>query len=221
MTNNDILRRLRYIFDYGDAKMGAIFASGGYEVTRDQVRGWLKNEEDPIFLSCNDKQLAVFLNGLINEKRGQREGEQPVPEKRLTNNMILMKLKIALNLKAEDILAILELVDFDLSKHELSAFFRKSDHQHFRKCKDQVIRRFLMGMQFKYRDENKPKQEARHEEARFEKPWSEKTESEKPRSKETKQKQAAKPKESKPKEARQSAPKKSSDEITQADIWKK
>lgn len=210
MTNNDIIRRLRYIFDYGDAKMGAIFASGGYEVTRDQVRGWLKNEEDPIFLSCNDKQLAVFLNGLINEKRGQREGEQPVPEKRLSNNMILMKLKIALNLKAEDILAILELVDFDLSKHELSAFFRKSDHQHFRKCKDQVIRRFLMGMQLKYRDESKSKQEASHEEASHEEAGYEKTGHEKTRQKETRQK-----------ETRQSAPKKSNDEITQADIWKK
>ncbi len=209
MINNDILRRLRYIFDYGDAKMGSIFASGGYEVTRDQVRGWLKGEEDPIFLKCNDKQLAVFLNGLINEKRGKREGEQPVPEKTLTNNMILMKLKIALNLKAEDILAILELADFNLSKHELSAFFRKSNHQHFRKCKDQVIRRFLTGLQLKYCGEKEQQEKSKQKD-----PVQEASKNQAP-------KQGAPKQESQRKQTKQSAPKKSSDEITQADIWKK
>ena len=41
--------------------------------------------------------------------------------------------------------------DFSLSKHELSAFFRKPEHKHYRKCKDQVLRYFLKGVQLKYR----------------------------------------------------------------------
>jgi len=63
-----------------------------------------------------------------------------------------MKLKIALNLKAEDVLEIMGLAGFCLSKHELSAFFRKPDHKHYRDCKDQVLRTFLKGMQLKYCD---------------------------------------------------------------------
>ena len=92
-----------------------------------------------------------FLNGLINEKRGKKEGTQPEVETRLTNNIIFRKLKIALNLQAEDVLDILNLADFKLSKHELSAFFRKPGHKHYRECKDQILRNFLSGMQTRYR----------------------------------------------------------------------
>ncbi|KZX88680.1 hypothetical protein A3717_28330, partial [Alcanivorax sp. HI0013] len=101
---------------------------------------------------CNDRTLAIFLNGLINALRGKKPGPQPEPESRLTNNMIFMKLKIALNLQAEDVLAILELANFRLSKHELSAFFRKPGHKHYRECKDQILRNFLTGLQIQFRD---------------------------------------------------------------------
>lgn len=151
MTNNDILRRIRYTFDYGDDKMIALFGSGGKQVTRAEVSDWLKKEDDPEYKGLNDEHLAAFLNGFINEKRGKKEGPQPEPEKRLNNNVTLRKLKIALNLKDEDILEILLLANFRLSKHELSAFFRKPDHQHYRPLKDQILRNFLHGMQLKYR----------------------------------------------------------------------
>ena len=62
-----------------------------------------------------------------------------------------MKLKIALNMKAEDVLHTLSLAGFRLGKHELSAFFRKADHKHFRQCKDQVLRNFLQGLQLELR----------------------------------------------------------------------
>lgn len=152
MNQNDILRRVRFILDLDDSKMISVFSQGGTEVTRAQVSDWLKKDDDPAFQQATDLELATFLNGLIVEKRGKRDGPQPEPEKHLTNNMIFMKLKIALNLKAEDTLAILALSDFKISKHELSAFFRKPEHKHFRACKDQVLRNFLKGMQLQYRD---------------------------------------------------------------------
>ena len=151
MTNNDILRRLRYTFNYDDSKVIFLFGSGGQKVTRAQISDWLKKDDDPAFQNCNDKEMASFLNGLINHKRGKREGPQPMPEKRLTNNLILLKLKIALNLKAENILQILALADFPIGKSELSAFFRKPSHSHYRACKDQILRNFLKGLQLKYR----------------------------------------------------------------------
>lgn len=152
MTNNDIMRRIRYIFDFNDSKMMNLFAVAGQPATREQVSAWLKKEDDPGYEKCRDRQLAIFLNGLIIDKRGKREGPQPEPEKRLNNNIILMKLKIALNLKAEDVLGILELAEFCLSKHELSAFFRRPGHKQYRACQDQILRNFLKGMQLKYRD---------------------------------------------------------------------
>jgi len=151
MTNNDVLRRLRYTFDYSDSKMIALFAIADVTVTREQISNWLKKEEDPDYKNCSDVQLASFLNGLITDKRGKKEGPQPKPEKSLNNNIVFRKLRIALNLQAEDILDIMALADLKISKHELSAFFRKPDHKHFRSCKDQILRNFIKGLQLKFR----------------------------------------------------------------------
>ena len=96
--------------------------------------------------------MAISLNGLINDKRGKKDGPQHEPEKRLTNNIIFMKLKIALNLQAEDIIDVLRLEDLFISKHELSAFFRKPGHKHYRVCQEQILRVFLKGIQQKYCD---------------------------------------------------------------------
>jgi len=156
MTNNDIMRRIRYIFDFDDATMIAIFGLVDHQMTREQVSDWLKKEDDPAYQNCPDKQFALFLNGLITHKRGKKDGPQPKLEVHLTNNIIFNKLKIALSMKAEDVLAVLELADFRLSKHELSALFRRPEHKHFRACKDQILRNFLQGLQRKYRQDETP-----------------------------------------------------------------
>lgn len=129
----------------------AVFEAADKKVSRAQISDWLKKEDNAAFVECDDETLATFLNGFINIKRGKREGIQPKPETHLTNNLIFKKLRIALALKDEDILHILSLVDFKLSKHELSAFFRAPEHRQSRQCKDQVLRNFLNGMQKHYR----------------------------------------------------------------------
>jgi len=151
MTNNDILRRVRYIFDLGDDAMIRLFALSEREVTRAEVSSWLKKDEDPDFRECQDIDLATFLNGMIIDRRGRREGPLPVPETYLTNNLILTKLKIALSLSSDDIIAILALADYRMSKHELSALFRKPTHRSFRPCLNQMLRNFLAGLQLKHR----------------------------------------------------------------------
>jgi len=154
MTNNDILKRIRYIFDYNDSKMMDIFAQADEKVTRAQVSEWMKKEDDPDYKAFIDIKLACFLNGLINTNRGKRDGLQPRPEKTLNNNIIFRKLKIALNLKDEDILNILKLANMKISKHELSAFFRNPNQKQYMLCKDQILRNFLNGLQMKYKKEN-------------------------------------------------------------------
>ncbi|WP_372762545.1 DUF1456 family protein [Pseudoalteromonas sp.] len=151
MTNNDILRRLRYTFNLTDSAMVAVFASAAHTVTTEQVVAWLTKEGEAGFSAISDTEFAIFLNGFINTQRGKREGEQPEPETTLNNNIIFMKLCIALNMKAEDVIATLALVDFALSKHELSAFSRKVDNKHYRVCNNQVLRLFLTALQQQHR----------------------------------------------------------------------
>lgn len=64
----------------------------------------------------------------------------------MSNNDILKKLRVALKLRDENIVDILKLVDFNISKSELGAFFRNEDHPNFKPCGDQVLRNFLNGL---------------------------------------------------------------------------
>ncbi len=151
MNNNDILRTLRYTFNFKDAQMIEIFGLAGLEVNRGQVINWLKREEDEGFQAFFDKDLAYFLNGLIVKNRGKKDGEVPKAEKSLNNNQIFRKLRIALTYKEDDILEVLSSVGMHISPHELSAFFRNPKQHQFRVLKDQVLRYFLRGLQKKYR----------------------------------------------------------------------
>jgi len=150
MNNNDLLRRIRYTFEFSDDEMISLFALGDLEVTRAEVSNWLKKDDDPDFQGIYDVQFASFLNGLISHKRGAKEGDQPKAEKKINNNIIFRKLKIALSLRDDDILAILKLADMRVGKHELSAFFRNPLQSQYRPCKDQILRNFIHGMQIKY-----------------------------------------------------------------------
>ena len=151
MNLNDVLRRVRYIFDFDDNRMIEVFASADTAVTREQVCAWLKPEDSEGHVAIQDREMALFLNGLINELRGRREGAQPVPEESLSNNMVLTKLRIALNLQSDDVQALLEESGLQFSKHELSALFRKPGNKHYRHCEDQLLRNFLKGLQHRKR----------------------------------------------------------------------
>ena len=153
MTNNDIIKRVRYIFDFTDDQMIAIFESADYKVTRSLVSDWMKSDDDIDFKNIHDDQLATFLNGLINDRRGKRDGPQPKPEKILDNNTILKKFKIALNFKTEDIQEIFKLAGKPISPHEITAFLRNPKQNQYRPFLDQYLRNFLNGLQVKFRGE--------------------------------------------------------------------
>jgi|GEM_PF-107988 len=152
MNNNDILRRSRYILDLKDNQITKIFKHVDFQTTEQQVNKWLKREEEPGFVALSDEILIDFLDALIIEKRGLKDDQPRVKtEQQLDNNLILMKLKIAFHLKAEDALAVMDLAGFKISKHEFSALFRKKEHKHYRACKNQMLRKFMKGLQIKYR----------------------------------------------------------------------
>lgn len=130
-----------------------IFALADKEVTRAEISDWLKKDDHPDYKPIYDIDFAIFLNGFINLKRGKKEGEQPKPEKKLNNNLVFRKLRIALSFTDEDIVKTLGLVNFRISKHELSAFFRNPNQNQYRPCKDQILRNFIHGIQIMFRNE--------------------------------------------------------------------
>ncbi len=152
MINNDVLRRVRYALNLNDATMLEIFALSDCIITRDELLTFLKKDNEDNFVALDNQHLSSFLDGLITYKRGKQDN--PVAKKAeaaLDNNAILKKLRIALEFKEEDMLHTLKLADFELSKGELSAFFRQQGHKHHRKCGDQVLRNFLQGLTIHFR----------------------------------------------------------------------
>lgn len=147
MTNNDTLRRLRYALNIDDAKVAEIITLTGRATTPDEVVTWLKREDEKGYTGLPHDLLCRFLDGLIIEKRGPHpSGTVPEPLDFLPNNEILKKLRIALNLKEDDVLAVFKKADFVVTKAELGSFFRKEGHRNYRKCPEQVLRKFIHGL---------------------------------------------------------------------------
>ena len=150
MTNNDILRRLRHALDINDAKVAEIISKTGQQASRSQVSHWLKREEEEGCKAISDTMLCRFFDGLIIEKRGTRpDGTVPEPLPVLSNNEILQKLRIALELRDEEMTAVFERVGFVVTKAELRSFFRKQGHRNYRTCPEQVLRKFIQGLGMK------------------------------------------------------------------------
>jgi len=82
----------------------------------------------------------------------------------LTNNDILKKLRVAHKLRDEDIIKILKLVDYDITKGSLGDMFRDEDHPKFVGAGDQILRNFLNGLIIHLRGPRPKKKEPKKQE---------------------------------------------------------
>lgn len=147
MENNDFLRRLRYALNIHDEYILKCFNEGGAQLTVEELHAIFLRDEDENFLPCTSRRIEQFLDGLIVLKRGPRkESSVPPPADRLSNNLILKKLRIALELKEDAMLEVFKLGEFEVSKSELTALFRKPGHKNYKVCGDQLLKRFLKGL---------------------------------------------------------------------------
>ena len=141
MIHNDVLRSIRYMLDLSDQHVIDIARLSKPDLALDktEVQAFLSKEDEPGFVECSDAVLAHF--------RGPAPGQAPRPvEKRITNNIVLKKLRVAFELQDADMHQAFEEVGFPVSKPELSAFFRQADHRNYRACGDQILRNFLKGL---------------------------------------------------------------------------
>jgi uncharacterized protein YehS (DUF1456 family) len=154
MANNDILRSIRDALTIDDATMIQIFKQSGREVGQSTISALLKAEDEDGYIPCSDPILGFFLDGLIIHKRGAQDGT-PVaaakPAGRLTKNAIVKKLRIALDLKEDDMISIFKAARIEISKHDLSALFRKEDNKHYKECSERLFIAFLGGLALRCR----------------------------------------------------------------------
>lgn len=171
MDNNDLLIRLRYALDIKNNDMVEIFKLGGVELSKGEVLKvltktpesddedtdsiWAEQESDD-YIRADDHLFESFLNGFIIFKRGQQEpkpGQPEFPEStnERSNNLLLKKVKIALQLTSEDMLEIWDLAGVTVSRGELGALLRKVGHKNYKECGDRYARNFLKGLAIKYR----------------------------------------------------------------------
>ena len=160
MNNNDRLLRLRYAIDLKDTDLIKAFKLGGVLVTKEEAQAILTkiqnkqedNEKNVYKKSINNQVFDAFLNGLIILARGPQKDKpaQAMPQKskeiKHINNVLLKKLKIALSMTSEDILAIFAEVELYPSMGEIGAFLRREGQRNFKPCGDEYMRNFLKGL---------------------------------------------------------------------------
>lgn len=154
MINNDVLRSIRYMLDLSDNMVVDTIklADPEFAIDKTDVQAFLKKDDEEGYVECGNPVLARFLDGLVFHYRGKDETlpQRPV-EKRVTNNVVLKKLRVAFELKDVDMHQCFEDAGFPISKPELSALFRQPDHKNFRLCGDQLLRNFLKGLTLRVR----------------------------------------------------------------------
>ena len=147
MNTNDILDKIQKALDLTEEEMLQTYELESYSMTKEHLGNLLKRHQDKAFTSCSYEELGVFLDGLVTLKRGPSP-KKPTDDKavELTNNLILKKLRIALELKEAETEIIFGLGDAVLTKQELKSLFRKEGHKNFKTCSDELLTAFLDGL---------------------------------------------------------------------------
>ena len=159
MTNNDILRRLRYAFDLSDRAATALFSANPGAFVEMSIKGYLARlakEDDSQFAVCSDAELAAFLDGLIVAKRGLR-GTGPGSEKDSRRVSPEQKRHSQETTYCHELPAttrcwrLWRKAEPGCPKVSSEAFFRTPGHKHFRTCGNQVLRNFIKGLTIELR----------------------------------------------------------------------
>ena len=128
MKTNDILFKIQKALNLSQKEMLEAYKLADYKMDATHLDSLLKRCQDEGFKLCSYEELGVFLDGLVILKRGPSPKKQSDDAVELTNNLILKKLRIALELKEAETEIIFSLADVELSKQQLASLFRKEGH---------------------------------------------------------------------------------------------
>jgi len=146
MTNNYILSFIMNSLKLNKVDILKAYKLVDKKITQNDVDDILREPSDEKFILLSDEGFELFLNGFIAYKRGPSDKKQKKQKIYFSNNIILKKLKIALDLKDEDIVKIFENDGLEITKSQLTAYFRRDGHINYRKCSDSLLKRFIKGL---------------------------------------------------------------------------
>jgi len=147
ISTNEILYRIQKALNLTSEEMLEAYKLVEYKMEASHLESLLKRSQDDGFSVASYEELGLFLDGLVTLKRGpspKKANEDEAVE--LTNNLILKKLRIALELKEAETEIIFGLADVELSKQQLASLFRKEGHKNFKECSDELLMAFLDGL---------------------------------------------------------------------------
>lgn len=146
ISTNEILYRIQKALNLSMEEMLEAYNLESYTMAPSHLESLLKRRQDQGFMLCSYEELGIFLDGLVTLKRGpspQKNNDEMIE---LTNNLILKKLRIALELREAETEIIFGLADVELSKQQLASLFRKEGHKNFKVCSDELLMAFLDGL---------------------------------------------------------------------------
>ena len=146
-STNEMLFRIQKALNLSQNEMIEAYKLAEYNIEVSHLENLLKKHQDKGYEVCSYEELGVFLDGLVTLKRG----ENPNKSKNnkvvsLTNNLILKKLRVALEMKEPEIEIVFGLAEVELSKQQLASLFRKETHKNFKPCSDELLMSFLEGL---------------------------------------------------------------------------
>ena len=146
ISTNEILYRIQKALHLTPDEMLEAYKLENYKMLEPHLKDLLKRRQEPGFMLCSYEELGVFLDGLVTLKRGPSPKKKDDEVIELTNNLILKKLRIALELKEAETEIIFGLADIELTKQQLASLFRKETHKNFKPCSSELLMAFIEGL---------------------------------------------------------------------------
>ncbi len=153
MEINDILFKITKALSLTHLQIIEAYKLANFEMTEVRLESILKRRQDKGYAEATFEELGVFLDGLVLFKRGVSDkpnNEDEVLE--LTNNLILKKIRVAMELKEADLVILFALAEVTLTKRQIGSFFRKEGGNNFKACSDEFLMAFLEGLDEFYYD---------------------------------------------------------------------
>jgi len=151
MNPSEVIKAIKEALNLNRRQILHIYELEDYPMNIERLDKILKNRSKKNSANATYEELGVFLDGLISYKRGKKDTPPP-QDVILDNNLILKKLRVALNLKEFEVAMIFELVDFNISKNLIKDFFRNPNHPKFKECDNKTLKAFLDGLNEFYFD---------------------------------------------------------------------
>jgi uncharacterized protein YehS (DUF1456 family) len=153
MKINDILYKIKKALSLENTQLIEAYKLAEYEMKEERLEAILKRRLDKGYEEATYEELGIFLDGLVLLKRGP---SNKVADKNeavaLSNNLILKKIRVAMNLKEPELVILFALAEVELTKRQIGSLFRKEGGKNFKACSDELLEAFLEGLDEFYYD---------------------------------------------------------------------